>query len=454
MNCKIWQNKDSEKESDILSDAQLSRLFEDPLFKNCPNIGLAGGEPTISPFFWRLLKILPKDKHITITTNALANKKLKFFLDGIDNPDNFLIQVSLDGIAKNNDRIRGIPGAYDKTIELLNYLKKHNIKRLVSFTINRLNYHELLACYDLSEKYDAQFSTRIAYCGGAYENRDEKNQFNLLPDELSAISQSINHIISSEIAKPAHFPPHLVFLDHITEHAAGTKKQLPCLALNSGLVIDLYGNVFPNCPAIMTPIGSLHQQRLEDIWGGEPAQKMRKKIAQLQCGGCWNDCQVVTNIEYNKQFLNDNYERIKKDWVKTKQIDEKCIDFKNKNHAYLMEGWYSVEGNSDFSYAWTKPSFAFLIPKGISWLQFNAMVPDSILRNDMVQFKIEYNGTIHHHEIEAERGWRKYHITLDSKTNDLKKCKVSLPVGYCPQENGDGEDIRTLGMAISKIDFF
>jgi MoaA/NifB/PqqE/SkfB family radical SAM enzyme len=453
MNCKIWQNKPNTKVADIINEAQLTRLFSGPLFKNCTNIGLAGGEPTISPFFWQLLTMLPKDKQITITTNALKSEKLKSFLSSVEKPENYLIQLSLDGLEEINDRVRGVPGAFKKTIEFLDFLNKHSIRRLISFTISRLNYHELLDCYNLSEKYGAQFSTRMAYCGGAYGNKEEINNFKLSLKEMTVVEHSLQRIINSEIIKPDHSPAHLVFLKHIAKYSSGERKDINCLAMSSGLTIDLWGNVFPNCPAMMKSVGSLHQECLSNIWNADRTKIMRENIAKLKCGGCWNDCQVVTNIQNDTNFLQEEYYKLKKSWIESQRLSKNDIDFTKGNDSFLLDGWYKVEGDGEFRYRWTEPMFSLIVPKGIKRIDISAMFPKPLLKNNSIKLELELQGKLFYQDIEAEEGWRNYTIPLHDMTDEMVRFEIRMFAGYCPKESGDGEDIRTLGMAIGRIRF-
>ena len=140
------------------------------------------------------------------------------------------------------------------------------------------------------------------------------------------------------------------------------------------MVIDLYGNVFPNCPVLMKPIGSLQKERLSEIWKGEKALKMREVIDAFRCGGCWNDCQVITNIATNKKFLKKEYEELKIAFLRGKSIPD-VIDFNQENCFLLLNGWYKPEGNSQFRFCWTEPEFSILIPEGTVALEIFALLP-------------------------------------------------------------------------------
>ncbi|MFH0729722.1 MAG: radical SAM protein [Pseudomonadota bacterium] len=452
LNCCIWREESKPESKAEIDETQLGRLFDDPLFQRCTGIGLAGGEPTISPFFWKLLEMLPADKQVTVTTNALSSRRLITFLENCKHPEKYMIQVSVDGLAAVHDRIRGIEGSFEKAIHLLESLKLLRINRLLSFTINRLNYFQLRACYDLARELGARFSTRMAYCGGAYDNRENRDVFAYHPDELCAIDESLKKIIRGELENPEHSPAQLVFLNGITGYFKKERKALPCLAMETGLVIDPYGDVFPNCPAMMTSIGSLRNESLSTIWSGKEASMARQRISAHRCGGCWNDCQVVTNIQYQHDFLETQYLELKLDWLKDKPISD-AIDFGGGHVEYLLEGWYDLERDGTFFYRWTAPRFSFLIPEGTREIEMFALVPDGGDEKIIMAAQLVLNHQRAEYELIGVAGWQKYRIDFPIPVNNMAKCQLRLNRYYCPYEKGDGADRRKLGMAVNYIRF-
>ncbi|MBU0673197.1 MAG: radical SAM protein [Proteobacteria bacterium] len=454
-NCGIWQGKLQPPSHEKMDTAILERLMNDPIFIRCSGVGLAGGEPTIAPLTWQLLDILPPDKHVTITTNALNSDKLVDSLRSRNNRDRFTVQLSLDGIGAVNDEVRGIEGAYLKTLKLLLDLEELGIRRLISFTVNRLNTDQLLACYDLAEKHGALFSTRLAYSGGAYSNEDNQAMYQIDHEHLSAIDRQLETILTREIKKPNHSPAQLVFWRKMTEYARGNQRDLPCQALHSGMVIDLYGNVFPNCPVMMRPIGNLHQTRLSEIWQSPEAEKARETIRQLACGGCWNDCQVVTNIAMEEDFLEREYTILKSATVRLEGgILPREIDFNSGNDKLLLNGWFSLEGQDEFHFRWTGPRFSLIVPNTSSTVRFFAMFPE--LPNNLETRKIEISvgddscGNLITNGVGE---WREYSFTLPRPAKKGEIVRFHLNNFFCPAESGQGPDFRRLGAAIRTLAF-
>ena len=430
---------------------QLEQLFDDPLFQSCTNIGLAGGEPTISSFFWELLGILTHNKHITITTNALSSKKLVDFLARSPNRKKYLVQLSLDGDEEINDKIRGVKGAFRKTSALLATLRDLDVERLISFTINRLNYHQLTNCYNFANDFGARFSARMAHHGGAYENKESQKLFEFTERELVVIDDSIKQIVLNELEKSDVSPAHLIFLSKITEYYRGKQKDLPCMALESAVLIDLYGDVFPNCPSLLRPLGNLHEESLSSIWEGSKAAKLRDHIDQLKCGGCWNDCQLVSNIALNKPYLLKEFSKLKIASLNNKSVPEK-ITFTDDDSQLLLNGWYHLEGDSRFRFRWTEQEFSILIPKGTVAIKMNAAAPSNF--ND---FPIFMDVMIDQYDTDRivinNSEWTGHSIPLLRPTLELTPVTFRLNRYYCPQEEGGGRDTRKLGLSVHNISF-
>lgn len=453
-NCQIWQGKLQPPTHEKMDTAILERLLSDPIFTQCPVVGLAGGEPTIAPFTWQLLKMLPSDKSVSITTNSLNSAKLVEYLRSLDNRERFAVQLSLDGIGPVNDLVRGIEGAYLKTLQLLQHLEELGVRRLISFTINRLNTDQLLACYELAEKHGAVFSTRLAYSGGAYSNQDNQEIYRLDHDLLSAVDRQLETILDREIKKPNHSPAQLVFWRRMTDYVRGSQRDLPCLAMHSGLVIDLYGNVFPNCPVMMQPLGNLHQADLSEIWQSAEAEKTREAISQLACGGCWNDCQVVTNIAMVEDFLEHEYSLLKlNDLRQGGGIRPRKVDFNSAKAGPILSGWFELDGPDDFRFRWTKSKFSLVAPGPTSTVRFFGQFP--VLADGKRQQEVEVSvGELRNGlSVPADAVWREYSFALPQPAGEGDIIRFELEAFLCPAADGRSQDSRQLGMAIRTIEF-
>lgn len=453
-NCHIWEGRLHPPSRKEIRLADLQKLFSDPLFQACPGIGLAGGEPTIAPFFWKLMDCLPEDKSITITTNGLSSSRLLDYLKRDENRERYTIQLSLDGIGDVNDEIRGVRGAYQKTMNLLRQLELLEVRRLISFTINRLNFHQLKECYALAGDHGAEFSTRMAYSGGAYTNKENSDVFRFEDDELERLENDLRQIAFQELMRPGHSPAKVIFVDKIMDYYRKEQKDIPCRALETGMVIDLYGNVFPNCPAMMKPVGNLNESSLGEILESGKAQKMRKAIEDFRCGGCWNDCQVVTNISMDRVFYEKEYAALKmRAFGLASMKAPETIDFNQDDSPLLLLGWHHLEGEPGFRYRWTEQQCSFVIPKGTRSLEvFAAPPPDSSPERPYELNITNANGGVVS-VLFSDPSWLEYRIELHEPFASAGICRWTLNRSFCPKDKGAGDDERHLGLAVNRISF-
>lgn len=456
LNCSIWKGKTKSDKKPVLDREQLDALFASPICQKSESIGIAGGEPTIDPFFWQLLEAIPPTKKITITTNGLKSRKLIDFLKKQPDKDRFLVQVSLDGIEEVNDMIRGIPGGFQKAVSLLEQFKEIKIKSLISFTINRKNFHQILDVYALAAKYQAGFSARMAYCGGAYDNSQNKALFDFDDDELETLEKCIQQIINGELEKKDHNPAQVVFMDRIVPYYKDRKKQkqIPCKAMETGLVIDLHGEVFPNCPVLMKKkLGNISDKHIDRILGGIEAAEFKAYIDDFKCGGCWNDCQVVTNINLSKKFLYDTYNKIKMRKFNGMIRIPELIDFSLGDFPFLLSGWHPLEKEGEFFYHWTEPRFAIPVPSETGTIDMFVSVHERIVETQDAEITIDIAGMNPVTLGVVTSEWQWIRFELPDKLNDTMIGNVYVNGRFGPGELKHGSDIRKLGMAVSLIRF-
>lgn len=125
-----------------------------------PSIQLAGTEPTLYPDFLELVTyIKSKGMYVSITTNAwLLDKYLESLMQlNVDE-----IGLSIDGLEKTHDFIRGMDGAFNRVmrcISLFTDLKKSypRSKTILysNTTITEYNYKELIDLYNVLISKDA-----------------------------------------------------------------------------------------------------------------------------------------------------------------------------------------------------------------------------------------------------------------------------------------------------------
>jgi len=127
------------------------KLISDLAAFGSPVILFSGGEPLMREDLPELVKYaVDRGIRAVISTNGtLLTKKTAEILKktGIS-----YAGVSLDGMQKSHDRFRGVEGAFDMTLKGIRTCRDEGIKVGIRFTINRKNFSDIPALFELIEK--------------------------------------------------------------------------------------------------------------------------------------------------------------------------------------------------------------------------------------------------------------------------------------------------------------
>lgn len=255
-------------------------------------ITISGGEPFLSSKivdFVKLCNNICRPAIINIPTNSLLVSKIRKDVERILNecPNlKLVINLSLDGVGKLHDEIRGIPGSFEKFEQNYQNLKQlknkyPNLTVGIHSVISRFNvkYAKELIDYAFSLKPD-QFISEIA------ENRVELENLNLkITPTFTEYSSVIDYLI--EKIKKQNFSGIALFSESFRQEyykfvKKWLKKERIKMADFAGWAsceITSWGEVWPSCIKGEN-LGNLRAVNYDfkKIWFGEKAKSIRKKI--------------------------------------------------------------------------------------------------------------------------------------------------------------------------------
>ncbi len=134
--CDIWKGNNNLSQ---LTPDDVQKLMFTLKDLGTRQVVMSGGEALLNTNFFRFCEILKKEKlKITLLSTGLTLKKnAPLLVNWVDD-----IIVSLDGDEPTHDRIRNIPGAFNKMAEGIHAIKtlKPNFKISCRTVIHRLNY--------------------------------------------------------------------------------------------------------------------------------------------------------------------------------------------------------------------------------------------------------------------------------------------------------------------------
>lgn len=277
-------------------------------------LDISGGEPFLRPDLEKILVVFEKFSpgvYVNLPTNCLLSKTIENKTHQILKKTNLPVSLnlSLDGLEKTHDRIRGRKGNFAKvrqTFERLSQIKKDypRLSLKISTCVSKQNFSELGKLADFVQKKmkGVDFHTLILVRGNP---RDQ--DFTLPPlEELVSkkktffnIWQNYNYgknlgLIGDKVANVAH----RYFLNLYLQTLREKKMALPCLAGRAHAVI--YANGDLSLCELRPPIGNLRKVNFDfwKLWSSPGAEKQRQEISQNRCF-CTHGCNWTDNVFFN-----------------------------------------------------------------------------------------------------------------------------------------------------------
>ena len=271
--CKVWENPTKPAEEiglDVIE--KLPRMF----FCN-----ITGGEPFVRQDLPEIVEILRKKaRRIVISTNGFFTDRIVSLCDKY--PD-LGIRISIEGLEKANDTIRGIPDGYNRTMETLSKLHKMGVKDIgFGMTVQDLNCQDLTALYDTAQKSGYEFATATLHNSHYFHKWDNKieNKENVCAE----FEKLIKLLLKSKRPKDwfrAYFNYGLI------NYIESKSRLLPCEMGQNGFFLDPWGDVLAcNGMDEKQSMGNLREQSWVEIWSSEWAQEVRRMVKDCK-KNCW-----------------------------------------------------------------------------------------------------------------------------------------------------------------------
>lgn len=242
---------------------------------------ITGGEPFIRTDLKEIVRELyKKSDRIVISTNG-------FFTDRIvDLAKEFPqvgIRISIEGLEKTNNEIRGLEDGFRRGYRTLRTLRKMGMKDVgFGMTVQDKNAPDLVPLYDISDKMGMEFATASLH--NSFYFVEAKNIITDRQMVAENFEKLINKLLKSNSPKKwfrAYFNHGLI------NYIYGQKRLLPCDMSFDTFFIDPYGDVMPcNGTKDKEVMGNLNTQTWEELWNSKEAEAVRKKVRHCD-RQCW-----------------------------------------------------------------------------------------------------------------------------------------------------------------------
>lgn len=278
--CSVWQSTTPDR----LSPAHLANLP-----RSLRTVNITGGEPFLNPelpdFVSVLRRCLPH-AIITISTNGLLPDRIRHLLPDLLTRDPRLrIAVSVDGLEEAHDRIRGLPGAFNKALQTIDHLTQAHFHGLrLSMTLSQDNSDQLLAVADLARRYHTELGIVPAHASPVHfltTDTASPNLDTLLP-QLQTFTNQLLRTASPKLWLRAHFA------HRVGQYLTGSLPPFSCQAGSDFFFLRADGTVYP-CNVCSEPLGNIIEQDFPAIWNSPTAQQGRRDALNCQ-SRCWMVC--------------------------------------------------------------------------------------------------------------------------------------------------------------------
>lgn len=303
--CGIWKMK-PEGELDIKEIEEFAR--KNPYFRW---IEITGGEPFLRADIVEIVRAFSRNCKglyvLTMPTNSLCNKEMalskieEMLSMGIPK---LSITVSLDGYKEMHDRIRGVPGNFDKAIEMFKGLealkKKHrNLYFVFGYTLSKQNQNAFWRTFNevkarIPNLRVNNFHINIAQVSESYYKNGESN---IAADRMVA-ADVVMEVLKRRKAEAGAIPVmEDIFLNRLVDYLVDGKQPVKSKSLDASLFMDSFGDVYPS---IMwgRKIGSIRESGyyLDKIWNSEAAGEVRRLIDEGKEPSSWTACEAYQSI--------------------------------------------------------------------------------------------------------------------------------------------------------------
>ena len=421
IHCDIWQSKGII----MPSLPYIRKFFKQPIMKKSYNyygrefdIGIGGGEPflldNLKEIVDEIEKIFP-GSFKSISTNGILKDKI---IDFIINTRcyKYKINISIDGISKIHNKIRGTKNAFELTMQTILEIRRRFASQKIELKLTLLpdNYDQIIPVYALAKKLGVDFTFKPAENLKIYTNRNSDIKLDFSLEQLCHIRNEAFLISDKMRACGKHALS--LFMRDIPFYMFSKKMPQKCSVLEKDITVMPNGEIYTclmnaskvrltknkivnnsdlsdkTCPSCMLMCGSY-----KDYHGRMTAEKTANIEITTNCN---LDCEMCSQKE-----------------IKNKYTDMPFNLFQKIIHSYPDISHVSFLGGEPFLNPNLLSMLSFLDLKGITY----EITTNSTLLSASTINKLKFCAGLKKINISID-GLEKYH---DSIRGDgvFKKCQ-------------------------------
>ena len=263
-------------------------------------VNITGGEPflhrRLEEICFTLAERVPSLRLIGFSTNGLLPERIhgvmRNLAENLPGRDLKLgIEISLDGPAEVHDRVRGVPGAYEKAMAAFRALQKlhKSDPRLAEIgfgcNVNRLTVDHLERTLSIAGDLGARVTFTPAVASDLYfQNEEQAGDFALTERDREKAAAFYDELLKRGLLDS-------FYQGFATEYLRTGRRTVGCVFRYRGLFLAPGGYVYICQRSRGLHLGSLARGTLGEILFSESSLKLRDSIADL-CRTCGSNCLV------------------------------------------------------------------------------------------------------------------------------------------------------------------
>jgi len=295
--CGAWRKKSTNE----LTTNEVKGILKQFKKLGVIEVGFDGGEPLLRKDICELISYATKlGLRTGISTNGLLidqDISVQLLKSGISG-----ITISLDGLENTHDMIRGIDGAFEKTLEaikiLCNFKKLHKFNLKIAITIMEINLDDIIPVVNLADNLGITVHFNLLDFS-PYYFKDAKDN-NLWVKSHHKLEKVLKNLLILKKKKPYLLDIDYSFVEFTKRYFYDPiQKKIPCVVGYNRLHIGSHGEVYPCW--VLPSSGNLREDSLEHILCSQRHKIMLKKMLNKKCPGC--SCATSSNDAYHLPTL-------------------------------------------------------------------------------------------------------------------------------------------------------
>lgn len=273
-----------------LATVEVCRLLDDVAARSTETmVVLTGGEPLLRADLEALLAHgTARGLAMVVGTNGMALTDLR--VQSLKAAGAMGVGISVDSLdPQQHDSFRGLPGAWQKTMNGIEACKRHELPFQIHFSVTEANAAEVPAMIDFARALGARvLNVFFLVCTGRGESMSDISPatYERVLEQLVAAQEC-----SQDLLIRARCAPHFKRIAYQRNPASTLTRAAGyegggCLAGIHYCRITPEGGVTA-CPYIPHEEGNIREAKFWDIWEGSPRfQSLRHPKLQGKCGSC------------------------------------------------------------------------------------------------------------------------------------------------------------------------